>query len=187
MEEVILVDPRDTPVGTAEKMHAHREGLLHRAFSVFVFGADGRMLLQQRAATKYHSGSLWTNTCCSHPRPGEALEDAAHRRLREEMGFDCALRHAFSFQYRADLGAGLQEHELDHVFLGVWDGHPEPDAEEVQAWRYVELDELRRELRDHPSRFTVWFRIAMRRIVSEALSPAGPASPLQPPLTLVEA
>jgi isopentenyl-diphosphate delta-isomerase len=183
MEEVILVDARDTPVGTAEKMHAHREGLLHRAFSVFVFSADGRMLLQRRAASKYHSGSLWTNSCCSHPRPGEALEDAAHRRLREEMGFDCPLRHAFSFQYHAELDAGLREHELDHVFLGEWDGHPEPDPGEVEAWRYVEMAELRRELRDHPSRFTVWFRIAMRRIASETFPVAATASPL----TLVEA
>ena len=168
---VVLVDRDDVAVGTMEKMQAHRDGLLHRAFSVFVFRPDGRMLLQQRAVAKYHSGGLWTNTCCSHPYPGEDVADAAHRRLREEMGFDCELHHAFSFIYRAELDGGLSEHELDHVFVGRSEDVPEPDPEEVESWREVRLDDLDRELATDPERFTVWFRIALPRLL--AADPTG--------------
>ena len=161
-ERVVLVDESDAEVGTAEKLRAHVEGRLHRAISVFVVDDGGRLLLQRRAAGKYHSGGQWTNTCCSHPRPGEPAPDAAVRRLREEMGIGARLRPAFRFVYRADVGGGLVEHEYDHVFVGRHDGaDPRPDPDEVDGWRWASLDELRAELRDSPERFTPWFRMVM--------------------------
>jgi isopentenyl-diphosphate Delta-isomerase len=159
-EHVILVDRNDVPIGTREKQAAHEAGVLHRAFSVFVFDARGRMLLQRRASTKYHSGGLWSNTCCSHPRPGEATAAAAQRRLFEEMGFHCPLEVAFSFTYHADVGDGLIEHEYDHVFIGRFDGEPAPDAAEVDDWRWITCDELQREMRERPGHFTFWFHVA---------------------------
>ena len=131
MENVILVNKDDCEVGVMEKMEAHQKGLLHRAFSVFLFNKKGEILLQQRAKHKYHSGGLWTNTCCSHPRPGESLSKATQRRLREEMGIKCEMRPAFSFIYKKKFANGLTEHELDHVFLGRFDGTPEINKEEV--------------------------------------------------------
>lgn len=162
--EVVLVDARDVPVGTAGKLRAHEEGLLHRAFSVFVFDREGSLLLQRRADGKYHSGGLWSNTCCSHPRPGEPVEEAAHRRLREEMGFDCALAGAGHFTYRAGLGNGLIEHELDHVFSGVWSGVPHPDPAEVGAWKWCPVGVLEAALRDHPETFTAWLPLAWHQL-----------------------
>jgi isopentenyl-diphosphate Delta-isomerase len=159
-EEVILVNAADVPVGVREKGDAHVAGVLHRAFSVFVFDDDGRMLLQRRARSKYHSGGLWSNTCCSHPRPGETTAAAARRRLMEEMGFHCPLDAAFSFIYRADVGGGLIEHEYDHVLLGRFNGKPVPNTGEVEAWRWTDLDDLARELRERPAHFTYWFHIA---------------------------
>jgi isopentenyl-diphosphate delta-isomerase len=163
MEEVILVDERNRPVGSAEKMRAHVDGLLHRAFSVFVFDSKGRLLLQRRALTKYHSGGLWSNTCCGHPRPGEELLDAAHRRLAEEMNFGCDLRAGFEFIYRAELDHGLTEHEYDHVLLGHFDGTPRPVASEVGAWRWIELDQLLRDVRERPESYSYWLRLALGR------------------------
>jgi isopentenyl-diphosphate delta-isomerase len=163
-EDVVLVDENDLEVGTLEKLRAHAEGRLHRAFSVFVFDGQGRMLLQRRAAEKYHSGGLWSNTCCSHPRPGESLEKAVRRRLREEMGFDCPLRFAFSFVYRADVGGGLIEHEYDHVYVGRYDGDPQPNPDEVEGWRWATVDEVRREVEARPDDFTFWFRIVFREV-----------------------
>ena len=125
---LVAVDAHDRPTGTVHKIRAHREGILHRAFSIFVFDDADRLLLQRRALRKYHSGGLWSNTCCSHPRPGEQVLDAAHRRLREEMGFDCALDTAFSFVYRAELEGGLVEHEYDHVLLGRLAGDPDTEC-----------------------------------------------------------
>jgi isopentenyl-diphosphate Delta-isomerase len=165
-DHVILVDADDTAVGYRPKQEAHVEGLLHRAFSVFVFDSTGRMLLQRRAASKYHSGSLWTNTCCSHPRPGESTAAAARRRLAEEMGFTCALSEAFSFLYRADVGGGLIEHEYDHVFIGHFDGVPSPDPDEVEGWRWITPAAVARELEEEPGRFTVWFRVAFDELRS---------------------
>jgi len=165
-EHVILVDERDRDQGVLEKAQAHVEGRLHRALSVVVFGTDGRMLLQQRALTKYHSGGLWTNTCCSHPRPGEATEAAAHRRLEEEMGFDCALVLFHKFIYRAEVGGGLYEHELDHVFVGTADVVPRCDPEEVMDWRYFPVDSLWRRLAAAPAEFTVWFHIVMGELAA---------------------
>ncbi len=163
-ERVILVNDRDEQVGTAEKLLAHRRGQLHRAFSVFVLNGQGELLLQRRAATKYHSPSLWSNSCCSHPRPGEATLDAAHRRLREEMGFDCPLGPVGAFVYRADVGGGLVEHEYDHLFVGHWEGDPTPAPAEVDDWRWISLPALRTEIARSPDRFTYWLRAALREL-----------------------
>ena len=167
-ELVLLVNERDEPVGTMGKLRAHQEGALHRAFSVFLFDDAGRLLLQRRAAGKYHSPGLWTNTCCSHPRPDEAVADAARRRLMEEMGIDTAVEHRFSFLYRAGFENGLIEHELDHVFFGRWNGDARPNPDEVDEWTYIHLDELDAELTRHPERYTAWLRICWEQ-VREAL------------------
>ena len=160
-ERVILVDEQDRELGSCEKLRAHAEGALHRAFSVFVFDRKGRLLLQKRAGGKYHSGGLWSNTACGHPRPGEETAAAARRRLREEMSFDCELREAFSFLYRAELSGGLVEHEYDHVFVGTFEGSPVPDPSEVEDWDWVTLDELRRRLREEPARYSRWLKLAV--------------------------
>lgn len=163
-DHVVLVDADDTPIGTMDKLEAHRQGLLHRAFSVFVLDTAGRVLLQRRALAKYHSGGLWTNTCCSHPRPGEEVRAAAARRLREEMGIPCALREVFRFTYRADVGSGLIEHEFDHVFLGHTDNTPQPDPAEVMDTRWATPQAITAELAAHPERFTAWFRICWNEV-----------------------
>src|ERR1700709_1109503 len=142
LEEVILVNENDEETGTIEKMEAHKQALLHRAFSVFVFNTKGEMLLQQRALGKYHSAGLWTNTCCSHPRPGEDVTDAAVRRLYEEMGMKCTLKEAFCFVYKAELDQNLTEHEYDHVFTGVSDDTPVPEPTEAGGWKYISADAL---------------------------------------------
>ncbi|GIW52774.1 MAG: isopentenyl-diphosphate Delta-isomerase [Gemmatimonadales bacterium] len=164
-ESVILVDAADRPIGSAPKLDVHRDGRLHRAFSVFVFDPRGRLLLQRRALGKYHSGGLWSNTCCGHPRPGEATAAAAARRLREEMGFGCSLQPAGTIVYRAALAEGLWEHEYDHLFTGRYNGDPRPDPSEVAEWRWVEMNDLLRELGDRPSSFTVWFEPALREVL----------------------
>ncbi len=174
-ECVILVDEADRCLGFAEKLTAHIEGRLHRAFSVFVFNSRGALLLQRRAATKYHSPGLWSNTCCSHPRPGERVAAAARRRLMEEMGFRCPLAHEFSFVYDARLDNGLIEHEFDHVLLGRYDGASAPDPAEVSGCRWITPGELERELRDDGERYTVWFRIAAP-LVLQRLADRGRAS-----------
>jgi isopentenyl-diphosphate Delta-isomerase len=163
-EFVILVDRNDKELGLMEKMEAHEKGVLHRAFSVFVFNQNKELMLQQRAFTKYHSPGLWTNTCCSHPRKGETVHDAAHRRLLEEMGFDCAISKMFHFTYKANVGQGLTEHEYDHVFVGVSDTEPVINADEVNAWKYMAVSELKREIQQHPDQYTVWFRIAFNEV-----------------------
>lgn len=164
-ERVVLVDAKDRPVGVEEKGNAHLMGRLHRAFSVFVFRPDGALLLQRRAAVKYHSGGLWSNTACGHPRPGEATVAAGRRRLEEEMGVACDLWPVLSFTYRADVG-GLVEHELDHVLVGVCDARPLPDPDEVSDWRWVALDDVVREAWEHPDRFTPWFTLALRELIA---------------------
>lgn len=161
---VVLVNENDEPVGTMEKLEAHQLGLLHRAFSVFVFNERGEMLLQQRAAGKYHSPGLWTNTCCSHPAPGERVDAAAHRRLVEEMGFDCPLQPAFNFTYRAEFDNGLIEHEFDHVFIGRWEGEITPNPEEVGNYRYITLTDIRKWMAERPEDFTPWFKIALPEV-----------------------
>jgi isopentenyl-diphosphate delta-isomerase len=173
-ERVVLVDCDDRPLGEMEKLQAHREGALHRALSVFVFNGKGDLLLQRRSAGKYHSGGLWTNTCCSHPRPDEPVQDAAARRLREEMGIAPALEPLFAFVYRSELDGGLVEHEFDHVFAGRSDAEPDPDPAEVSEWRYVAPDDIRHELAEAPERFTAWFRICFESAVKAALHPGDP-------------
>lgn len=160
---VILVDPHDRPLGTASKTQAHRNGLLHRAVSVLLFNSRGELLLQRRAAGKYHSGGLWANSCCTHPAPGEGNRQAAERRLREELGIAAPLRPAGSLYYRAQLDGGLVEHELDHLFVGRSDAPPAPDPAEVAACRYLPLADVRAELARHPERFAVWLRIILER------------------------
>lgn len=158
-EQVILVNEADEPQGLMEKMEAHQKGLLHRAFSVFVFNENNELLLQQRAKSKYHSGGLWTNTCCSHPRSGEENIDAAHRRLMEEMGFDCELEKLTDFIYRAQLDHGLTEHEFDHVFVGRWQGVPDINPVEVESYKWMDIDAVEQDIADNPDRYTEWFKI----------------------------
>jgi len=166
MEKVVLVDKNDNPIGTMEKMEAHEKGILHRAFSVFVFNDNDELMLQQRALSKYHSPGLWTNTCCSHPREGEKTMDAAHRRMIEEMGFDCGFEEAFDFIYKSDVGQGLTEHELDHVFIGHSNQQPKLNPEEVNDWKYMSMNSIRAEIKNNPENFTVWFRIAFDEVES---------------------
>jgi len=163
-QEIILVNERDEPVGTMEKMEAHQKGLLHRAFSVFIFDTAGKMLLQQRAAEKYHGAHLWTNACCSHPYPGEAIEAAAQRRLHEELGIQASIKEIFSFVYYAHVENGLIEHEYDHVFAGIYEGSFEPANNEVADYYYEDMEELKKTIRLQPQKFTSWFKIAFPKI-----------------------
>lgn len=165
MEQVILVDIDDREVGTMEKMEAHEKALLHRAFSVFVFNDLGELLLQKRASGKYHSGGLWTNTCCSHQRPGESTLEAANRRMVEEMGFSTELHEEFSFTYKSVLNDGLTEHEFDHVLFGSYNGRPKPNPEEVEDWKYVALEELNIDIQNNPDQYTSWFKICWAEVL----------------------
>jgi isopentenyl-diphosphate Delta-isomerase len=161
-EKVILVDDQDNQIGIMEKMEAHEKALRHRAFSVMVFNKYGEMMLQQRALSKYYSGGLWTNTCCSHPRVGETVLEAAHRRLGEEMGFDCELRELYSFNYEIKLDHGLTEKEHDHVFVGDFDGEPKINRDEVESWCWMKLDDLKKDLAEKPEKYTFWFKEIMK-------------------------
>ncbi len=160
MQEVILVNEEDIPIGTMEKIAAHELALLHRAFSVFIFNSNGRMLLQQRAMSKYHSPGLWTNACCSHPFPNEETEKAALRRLEEELGFTTPLTKAFHFTYKATFDNGLTEHEFDHVFVGTYDGDITSNPDEVNAITFKTISEVSNELLQTPDQYTEWFKIA---------------------------
>lgn len=162
-EKIILVSVKDEPVGTMGKLEAHEKGLLHRAFSIFVKNSEGKFLLQKRAKTKYHSGGLWTNTCCGHPRVGEETLSAAHRRLAEEMGFDCLLEEVFVFHYQTELERGLKENEIDHVFVGTFDGEPQPNPEEADDSAWKTRREIESDLALHPEHYTYWFKIAMEK------------------------
>jgi len=164
-EKVILVDEDNHEIGTAEKLRTHREGALHRAFSIFVFNSNGELLLQKRAKGKYHSAGLWTNTCCGHPRPKEPLQQAVHRRLMEEMGFDCDLKEIFSFTYKVQLANDLVEHEYDYVFMGTYDGDPTPSPEEADDWKWTDLEELRTDVQMNPDRYAAWFRICIDKLI----------------------
>lgn len=159
---VVLVDSSDRELGTMEKLEAHQKGLLHRAVSVFIFNNSGELLLQRRAFGKYHSEGLWTNTCCSHPYPNESAKDAAERRLLEEMGMQCELTFAFTFEYEAQLDNQLSEHELDHVFIGYSDATPHLNTDEASAFRWAGLETLNNEVSKHPERFTKWFQILLQ-------------------------
>ncbi|MBS1976404.1 MAG: isopentenyl-diphosphate Delta-isomerase [Bacteroidetes bacterium] len=158
-EFVILVDEMDREMGTMEKMAAHRQGLLHRAFSVVLFNSKGELLMQKRAAGKYHSAGLWTNTCCSHPRPHESIETAARRRLVEEMGIDIKTNFAFKFNYKAELDNNLTENECDHILVGTFDGTPVVNPAEVADWKFEGLDSIRLRIKKNPETFTHWFRL----------------------------
>lgn len=162
-EQVILVDEQDNELGLMEKMEAHRQGLLHRAFSVFVINSSGELMMHQRAKHKYHSGGLWTNTCCSHPRQGESVDDAVHRRLMEEMGFDCEVRKMFHFVYRAEMDQGLTEHEFDHLYIGYFDGEPNISPDEVADWEWMSIEQVQKDLLTHPEKYTEWFKIIFER------------------------
>ncbi|MDP2385156.1 MAG: isopentenyl-diphosphate Delta-isomerase [Bacteroidota bacterium] len=165
MEQVILVNESDEEIGAMEKLQAHREAKLHRAISVFVFNNKGQFLLQKRAKEKYHSANLWSNTCCSHPRPGEQTHVAAKRRLTEEMGIECDLQYKFSFIYKAELESGLTEYELDHVFLGVYNGEPDINRDEVSDWKYENLESIEQDLLHSPESYTAWFKIVFERVL----------------------
>lgn len=166
IEKVILVDKNDNEVGTMEKQEAHVKGLLHRAFSVFIFNDKNELLLQRRAVNKYHSGGLWTNTCCSHPRQNEKTEDAAKRRLLEEMGLRSTLKKQFDFVYKAKLDNNLYEHEFDHVFFGFTNDLPIINPEEVEEYTYKTLEDIGNEMKTIPDKYTEWFKICFREVVN---------------------
>ncbi|MGI0141316.1 MAG: isopentenyl-diphosphate Delta-isomerase [Candidatus Micrarchaeales archaeon] len=166
--EVMLVDEQDRQIGTMEKIAAHSNGAkLHRAFSVFVFNSKGETLLQRRTMVKYHSKGIWSNTCCSHPFIGESVLDAAHRRLKEEFGFDCALEEKFSFTYRVDVGEGLTEHEFDHVLTGTYNGEINPNPDEIMEYKWIEPKELAKDMEQNPKKYTLWSMIGLEKIVQE--------------------
>jgi isopentenyl-diphosphate delta-isomerase len=170
IENVILVNKFDEELGLMEKMEAHEKGLLHRAFSVFVLNDEGYLMLQQRALDKYHSGGLWTNTCCSHPRKGESNEDAAKRRLIEEMGFECPIEKTLEFIYKAELDKGMTEHEYDHLFIGKYNGEPVLNANEAMDWRWENIDILAKDIDENPEKYTAWFRIIYQRFLEAVKS-----------------
>lgn len=168
-EFVILVDENNKEIGLMEKHEAHEKALLHRAFSVFVFNNRNELLLQQRSQDKYHSGGLWTNTCCSHPRASETTLDAAHRRLRDEMGFDCELTERFHFVYHATLDNGLSEHELDFVYTGIFNGTPEINTSEVQAYKWWPMEKVIADVNDNPQAYTTWFKIILDKYLENVV------------------
>ena len=163
-DEITLVNLDDEEIGYGTKEAVHRSGQLHRAFSVFIMN-EGRMLLQKRNPNKYHSGGLWSNACCSHQRKGEVLSEAVHRRMQEELGFDCDLEERFAFTYRTCFQDGLIEYELDHVFTGTCDPQLQADPEEVSETRWVSFDALKAEMLEHPQRFSSWFIIAAPQVM----------------------
>lgn len=168
-EEVILVDKNNRKIGIEEKIKAHKEGKLHRAFSIFVFNSKGELLLQQRAKSKYHSGGLWTNTVCSYPRPNETYSQAIHRRLKEEMGFDCKLKKLFCFIYNTGFKSGLIENEYDCVFIGKFGGIPKPNYVEVMGYKWITMKKLKKDIKEHPKKYSVWLRIALNKLKSSQI------------------
>ena len=166
-ELIILVDENDKQIGIEEKVRCHENGgKLHRSFSIFIFNSKNEMLLQLRAKKKYHFGGLWTNACCSHPNAGEMLEDAVHRKLKQEMGFDAELKEAFSFIYKvADKNSGLTEWEFDHVFIGEHDGEVPFNPEEADDFKFISIPELKRDVEKNPEKYTLWFRTALPKVL----------------------
>lgn len=168
-KRIILVDEQDRIVGFEEKLKAHEEGRLHRAFSVFVVNGKGELMLQKRNSEKYHSGSLWTNTCCSHPLEGEDQERTVHERLQFEMGFDCPIHPLFTFTYRASFENGLVEHELDHVYLGTYDGDAVPNPDEADDWKWMDLCDVKRDMQQNPHHYTYWLKCCFRQFTDAYL------------------
>ena len=165
MEDLLItVDENDNALGVLDKLSVHQKGILHRAFSLFIFNSKGEFLLQRRAKDKYHSPGLWSNTCCSHPRDGETLSKAVVRRLMEEMGLECITQFEFKFIYRAAFENGLIEHELDHVYFGKSENLPKPNFEEVQGWRYISLEKLEQEIYFNPDNFSEWMKICLPKV-----------------------
>jgi len=162
-KELILVDRQDNVIGYGEKLEIHQQGKLHRAFSIFVMNKNNELMLQQRAFSKYHSGGLWANTCCSHPLKDEVLEKTIHDRLIEEMGFDCDLDEVFHFIYHVNLNNGLIEHELDRVYLGTYEQSPIPNPDEVVDWQWIDIDELRQDLIHNPDTYVYWLKEAFEK------------------------
>ncbi|HZI52970.1 MAG TPA: isopentenyl-diphosphate Delta-isomerase [Chitinophagaceae bacterium] len=158
---VILVDKQDNMIGAMEKLEVHRKGLLHRAYSILVFNAKGQLLLQKRAVSKYHSGGLWSNACCSHPAPDESMVDATRQRLRHEMGIDLQPEFAFKFIYKCELDKGLIEYEFDHVFTGLYNDAPSINPSEVEDWKFIDVKTLRDDLEHNPEKYTTWFKLIM--------------------------
>ncbi len=165
-DQVIIVNERNEWMGTMDKLTAHKEGALHRAISIFVMNSKNQLLIQQRADGKYHSGGLWSNTCCSHPMNGESTMAAAHRRLQEEMGFDCKLEQAFVLRYEAAMDNGLVENEYDNIFSGRYDGEVNINPEEVKAYRYIDIEELAVWMEKEPAAFTAWLHLALPKFVA---------------------
>jgi len=163
-EQVVLVDKNNKKIGVEDKIKAHKEGKLHRAFSVFIFNSKGELLIQRRAKTKYHSGSLWSNSVCSHPKPNEPYRQAAERRLKEEMGFNCKLKKLFCFIYNADFQNGLIENEYDCVFTGKFDGKPNPNQKEISGYKWVSIKNLKRDIIKNSSKYTIWLKIALNKM-----------------------
>jgi isopentenyl-diphosphate delta-isomerase len=163
-QQVVLVDKNNRKIGVEEKIKAHKEGRLHRAFSIFIFNSNGDLLIQQRAKTKYQSAGLWSNTVCSHPKPNETYRQAIHRRLREEMAFDCKLKKLFCFIYKTGFKNGLIENEYDCVFIGKFDGKPKPNSKEIMNHRWISVKELKQDIIKNPNKYSVWLKIALNRI-----------------------
>lgn len=163
-EYVILVDENDNDIGVMEKLQAHQEGLLHRAFSIFIFNDKNELLLQQRALSKYHSAGLWTNTCCSHPRPNETIKDAANRRLFEEMRMSCDLKIKTNFIYKTPFENGLTEHELDYVLIGSTNQNPIINKEEVASYKWLSVSDIKKDIVSNPNHYTSWFKIALDKV-----------------------
>ncbi|CAM3523953.1 isopentenyl-diphosphate Delta-isomerase [Aequorivita lipolytica] len=168
-EKVILVNERDEKIGLMPKQEAHEKGVLHRAFSVFVFNTKNELMLQQRALHKYHSPGLWTNTCCSHQRDGESSLEAGKRRLFEEMGFTTNLKETTTFIYKAPFDNGLTEHELDHIMVGNYEETPQINPEEVAAWKWMDLEEVKIDIENNPEIYTAWFKIIFNKFYQHLL------------------
>src|SRR3989338_3781381 len=167
-DDIIYVDEHDREVGTGEKLETHQKGILHRAISVFIFNKKGALMLQKRAKTKYHSAGLWSNTCCSHPRPGETAAVAAKRRLQEEMGFTCDMREVHHLLYRTTFSNGLIEHEYDRMFIGESEAAPVLNPDEAEDWKWMSPEAIKKDIAEHPGLYSYWFRLALHDVLSKS-------------------